>query len=106
MAEIVKGNVMQAAAFTDCVCISFADGICSLPGPVNITAVEKKCRFWHKKKIIVYHVHSVQHYHPKYVAFFFLLGWGSDSNSHISEEYWYTYMENITSIQPFLSFYK
>lgn len=41
MAKIVKGNVMQAAAFTDCVYIPFADSICSLPGPVHITTVEK-----------------------------------------------------------------
>lgn len=55
----------------------------------------------------MYHVHSVQHYHPKCIAcifFFFILGRGSDSNSHISEECWYTYMENITSIQQFFIF--
>lgn len=41
MAKIVEGNVMQAAAFTDCVYIRFADNISSLPGPVIITTVEK-----------------------------------------------------------------
>lgn len=66
MAENVKGNVMEAAAFTDCAYIPFADGICSLPGPVNITAVEEKNNAGSgiKKNPIVYHLHSVQHYHP------------------------------------------
>lgn len=73
MAEIVKGNVMQAAAFPDCVYISFADGICSLPGPVNIIAAGKKMQVLALKKIIVYHVHSVQHYHPKCIACIFFL---------------------------------
>lgn len=41
MARIVKWNVMQAAAFTDCIYIPFADSICPLPGPVIITTVEK-----------------------------------------------------------------
>lgn len=73
MAKIVKGNVMQAAAFTDCVYIPFADRVCSLPGPVNITTVEKNTGSGIKNT--VYHVHSVQHYHPKCIAciFFFFL---------------------------------
>lgn len=50
MAKIVHGNVMQAAAFSDCVYIPFADSVCSLPGPVNIITAERKCRFWHNKK--------------------------------------------------------
>lgn len=33
----MKENVVTAAAFTDCVYIPFADRVCSLPGPINIT---------------------------------------------------------------------
>lgn len=33
----MKENVVKAAAFTDCVYISFADRVCSLPGPINNT---------------------------------------------------------------------
>lgn len=101
---------MQAAAFTDCVYIPFADSICPLPGPVNITTVEKNAGSGIKNT--VYHVHSVQHYHPKCIACIFFLfvcfvfGRGSDSNSHINEECWLYLYGNITSIQPFLCFYK
>lgn len=37
MVKIIKENVVKAAAFTDRVYIPFADRVCSLPGPINIT---------------------------------------------------------------------
>lgn len=91
---------MKAAAFTDCVYIPFADSVCSLPGPINITVkpTVKNAGSGIKTSCIMFIRLSTT---MQSVSLAVLLG---DANPHISKECRCTYVEIITSIQPFLCF--
>lgn len=81
--KTMKENVVKAAAFTDCVYISFADTVCSLPGLINIT-VKPTVNSASAGIKTVYYAHSVQHHHIKCMTCIF---WGEGVGGGCKSKY-------------------